>query len=136
MRQISGIRPVIVFLSLCCLTSAYSHAAEPVATRMRNVVCHLGKGIEMRVDDLNGRLVSTRSGPPVFDDVNSYVVDIQSARVSLTAESLTNLMNNYVFAGPDAPLSKLKIEIEGNELKQSGVLVKAVHVPFYLRAAI
>jgi len=103
---------------------------------MRNVIFHLGKGIEMRVDDLNGRLVNTRSGPPVFDDVNSYVVDIQSARVSLTAESLTNLMNNYVFAGPDAPLSKLKIEIEGNKLKQSGVLVKAVPVPFHLRAAI
>jgi hypothetical protein len=103
---------------------------------MRNVVFHLGKGIEMRVDDLNGRLVSTRSGPPVFDEVTSYVVDIQSARVSLTAESLTNLMNNYVFAGPDAPLSKLKIEIEGNELKQSGVLVKGVPVPFHLRAAI
>jgi hypothetical protein len=56
--------------------------------------------------------------------------------VSLTADSLTNLMNNYVFAGPDAPLKKLKIEIEGNELKQSGVLVKAVPVPFHLRAAI
>jgi hypothetical protein len=129
-------RQVILSLLLCCFSSASIHAAEPVATRMRNVVFHLGKGIEMRVDDLNGRLVSTRSGPPVFDDVNSYVVDIQSARVSLTAESLTNLMNNYVFAGPDAPLSKLKIEIEGNELKQSGVLVKAVPVPFHLRAAI
>ncbi len=90
----------------------------------------------MRVDDLNGRLVSAGSGPPVFDDVNSYVVEIQSARVALTADSLTNLMNNYVFAGPDAPLRKLKIEIEGNELKQSGVLVKGVSVPFHLRAAI
>lgn len=103
---------------------------------MRHVVFHLSKGIEMRVDDLTGRLVSAGSGPPVFDDVNSYVVDIQSARVSLTADSLTNLMNNYVFAGPDAPLRKLKIEIEGNELKQSGVLVKGVPVPFHLRAAI
>jgi hypothetical protein len=129
-------RRIILFLLLCYFSSASIHAAEPVATRMRNVVFHFGKGIEMRVDDLNGRLVSTRSGPPVFDDVNSYAVDIQSARVSLTADSLTNLMNNYVFAGPNAPISKLKIEIEGNELKQSGVLVKAVPVPFHLRAAI
>ena len=45
-------------------------------------------------------------------------------------------MNNYVFAAADAPLRKLKIEIEGNELKQSGVLVKGVHVPFHLRASI
>ena len=113
-----------------------SGAAEPVATRMRHVVFHLGNGIEMRVDDLNGSLVSASSGPPVFDDVKSYVVEIQSARVALTAESLTNLMNHYVFAGDDAPIKKLKIEIEGNELKQSGVLAKAVPVPFHLRASI
>ena len=113
-----------------------SAAAEPVATRMRHVVFHLGNGIEMRVDDLNGSLVSASSGPPVFDDVNSYVVEIQSARVSLTPESLTNLMNHYVFAGDNSPLKKLKIEIEGNELKQSGVLAKAVPVPFHLRASI
>jgi hypothetical protein len=111
-------------------------AAEPVATRMRHVVFHLGKGIELRVDDLNGRLMSAGLGPPVFDDVNSYVVDIQSARVSLTAASLTNLLNNYVFAAADAPLRKLKIEFEGNELKQSGVLVKSVPIPFHLRASI
>ena len=129
-------RRVIPFLLLFCCSSASIRAAEPVATRMRHVVFHLSKGIEMRVDDLTGRLVSAGSGPPVFDDVNSYVVDIQSARVSLTPESLTNLMNNYVFTGPDAPLKKLKIEIEGNELKQSGVLVKGVSVPFHLRAAI
>jgi hypothetical protein len=128
-------RRVIPIVLLCCWSSSL-HAAEPVATRMRHVVFHLSKGIEMRVDDLIGRLMSAGSGPPVFDDVNSYVVDIQSARVSLTAESLTNLMNNYVFAAPDAPLRKLKIEIEGNELKQSGVLVKGVSVPFHLRASI
>jgi len=90
----------------------------------------------MRVDDLNGHLVSAGSGPPVFDDVSSYVVDIQSARVSLTAESLTNLLNHYVFAAPNAPLRKLKIEFEGSELKQSGVLVKGVPIPFHLRASI
>jgi hypothetical protein len=60
------------------LLIASIHAAEPVATRMRHVVFHLSKGIEMRVDDLNGRLVSAGSGPPVFDDVNSYVVDIHT----------------------------------------------------------
>jgi hypothetical protein len=127
---------VIPIVLLCCFASAGVHAAEPVGTRMRHVVFHLGKGIEMRVDDLDGRLVSVASGPPAFDDVKSYVVEIRYARVSLTAESLTNLMNNYVFAAADAPLKKLKIQIEGNELTQSGVLVKGVPVPFRLRASI
>lgn len=129
-------RRVIPIALLCWSASTGARAAEPVATRMRHVVFHLGKGIEMRVDDLNGRLVSTTSGPPAFDDVSSYVVEMEYARVSLTAESLTNLMNNYVFAAADAPLKKLKIEIEGNELKQSGVLVKGLSVPFHLRASI
>jgi hypothetical protein len=121
---------------LCCLTSVSVGAAEPVAARMRHVLFHLGQGIEMRVNDLDGHLVSAAAGPPTFDDVNSYVVEIRYARVSLTAASLTNLMNNYVFAAADAPLKKLKIEIEGNELRQSGVLVKGVPVPFRLRASI
>jgi len=129
-------RRVILIVWLCCLWPAPLFAAEPVATRMRHVAFHLGKGIELCVDDLNGHLVSAGSGPPVFDDVNSYVVDIQWARVSMTADSLTNLLNNYVFAAPDAPLKKLKIDIEGNELKQSGVLVKGVPIPFHLRASI
>ena len=129
-------RRVIPLVLLCWYASAGVRAAEPVAARMRHVVFHLGQGIEMQVEDLNGHLVSTASGPPVFDDVSSYLVEIESARVSLTAESLTNLMNNYVFSAADAPLKKLKIEIEGNELKQSGVLVKGLPVPFHLRASI
>src|SRR6266545_3148004 len=129
-------RPIIPIVLLCCVTSVSARAAEPVAARMRHVLFHLGKGIEMRVDDLDGHLVSATAGPPTFDDVKSYVVEIRYARVSLTAASLTNLMNNYVFAAADAPLKKLKIEIEGNELRQSGVLVKAVPIPFHLRASI
>ena len=58
-------RRVILLLLLCWSASAGARAAEPVAARMRHVVFHLGKGIEMYVvDDLNGRLVSTASGVP------------------------------------------------------------------------
>jgi hypothetical protein len=102
---------------------------------MRNVVFHLGHGVVLRVDDLSGRLVSTTPDkPPVFDDVNAYRIEIDSARVSMTAESLTNLMNNYVFAYEGAPLTDLRITIVGNELHQSGTLRKGVGVPFSLRA--
>ncbi len=82
--------------------------AAAVATRMRNVNLHIGRGIVLRVDDLSGRMLSRVSGkPPVFDDLDSYVLDIDAARVSMTAESLTNLMNNYVFAYPGAPFTHL-----------------------------
>src|SRR2546428_14142558 len=96
--------------SLMCLAALAEGRSERVATRMRNLLFHLGNGIDLRVIDLAGHLVSRAPDkPPVFDDVDSYLIDIESARVSLTAESLTNLMNNYVFASADAPLKNLKI---------------------------
>ncbi len=123
--------------SLLCLAAIAEAGSQPVGTRMRNLLFHLGNGIELHVIDLSGHLVSRAPGkPPVFDDVDSYLLDIQSARVSMTAESLTNLMNNYVFTAPDAPLKNLKITIEGNELHQSGTLKKGVGVPFTMRGTI
>ncbi len=113
-----------------------SSAAPGVATHMRHVVFHLGPGIELRVDDLAGHLASRTSGPVVFDDVRSYVVQIESARVAMTPESLTNLMNTYVFAGPDAPISNIRIGVDGSEMTQSGTLKKGVPIPFSLRAAL
>jgi hypothetical protein len=111
--------------------------AVPVATRMRNVTLHIGQGIELRIDDLSGRMLSRVSGkPPVFDDLDSYVIDIDAAHVSMTGESLTNLMNNYVFAYPGAPLTHLTIGIENGELTQSGTLRKGIGVPFTMHATV
>jgi len=68
--------------------------------------------------------------------VNSYVIEIDSARVSMTAGSLTNLMNNVLFAGPSAPIKDTRVEIDGAELKQTGTLRKGVSVPFTMRASL
>ncbi len=128
----------VAWLSLTAAapSRAVGTRSEPVATRMRNTVFHLGHGIELRVEDLSGHLISKTSGPPLFDDVKSYIVDVQHARVAMTAESLTNLMNNYVFASPDAPFKNLRIGIEGGELTQSGTLKKGIGVPFTIRATV
>jgi hypothetical protein len=108
-----------------------------VGTRMQNVLFHLGNGVELHVRTLSGQLVSATAGtPPVFDDVNSYVLEIDSARVSMTPESLTSLMNNVVFADAHAPIRKLKIAVEGSELQSTGVLEKGVGVPFTMRARV
>jgi hypothetical protein len=125
------------FVIALCATGAMAAAGPPsVATRMHHVTFHVGNGVELRVDDLAGRLRSRTSGPPVFDNVNSYLIDIDAGRVSMTPESLTNLMNNHVFASPDAPISNIKIAIEGGELTQSGTLKKGIPVPFTVRATV
>jgi len=120
-----------------CASVAISAATPPsVATRMHHVTFHVGKGVALQVDDLIGRLRSRTAAPVVFDDVNAYAVEIDSARVSMTPDSLTNLMNNHVFASADAPISNIKVGIEGDELTQSGTLKKGVPVPFTVRATV
>jgi hypothetical protein len=121
------------------LIPAISLAArpEPVQVRMENVNFHVGQGIELRVLHLAGRLASAAPGKlPTFDDVNSYVIEIDSARVSMTMSSLTNLMNNVLFADADAPIKHVTVETEGTELKQTGTLKKGVSIPFTMRASV
>jgi len=104
---------------------------------MENVNFHVGRGVELRVLHLTGRLASATPGKvPTFDDVNSYVIEIESARVAMTAASLTSLMNNVLFAGPDAPIKDTRVEIDGSELRQTGTLRKGVSVPFTMRASL
>jgi hypothetical protein len=109
---------------------------EVVGARMRHVLMQLGYGASLRIDDLRGHLRSRTQNPPTFDDINSYEMVIDYARTAVDSESLTNLMNNYVFAAEDAPIKKLAVSIEGNELVQSGTLKKAVPIPFRMRASI
>jgi len=124
-------------LAMLVAAPVFAADTQSVATRMQNVHVHLGNGVELRIDTLFGRLARFKPGtPPTFDDVGSYVLEIESARLAMTPESLTNLMNNYVFADAKAPISHLKIEIEGSELKQSGTLKKGIDVPFTMRAQI
>jgi hypothetical protein len=104
---------------------------------MENVNFHVGYGIELRVLHLTGRLAAAAPGKvPTFDDVNSYVIEIESARVAMSAASLTNLMNNVLFAGPTAPIEDTRVEIDGAELRQTGTLRKGVSVPFTMHASL
>lgn len=112
------------------------HAAAVVTTRMRHLILHFPNGVTLQVNDLRGHLESRKPGPPVFDDVNSYLVALDFAKVSMSGESLTRLMNAYVFASKDSPIEKIAVRVEGQELVQSGVLKKGISVPFTMRAAV
>ena len=126
-----------ILLVLLMPAMSFAGGSDHVQVRMENVNLHVGHGVELRVLYLTGRLASATPGKvPTFDDVNSYVIEIDSARVSMSAGSLTNLMNNVLFAGPDAPIKNTKVEIEGAELRQTGTLKKGVSLPFTMRASL
>jgi hypothetical protein len=111
--------------------------APAVGAEIRNVVLHLGNGVVLDVRELDGKLLSRRAGsPPVFDDIQSYEIAIDHATVSMAPDSLTSLMNNYVFADPKAPIKGSKVTIENGQLKQSGTLHKGVAIPFTATASV
>ncbi len=101
----------------------------PVKIAMRNVDFHLTDHITMHMASLNGRLTPTKEFP-VFDDKNSFALDVDSASVVVSAAALTSDLNDYVFAAADAPLKKLEVTTQGNQLIVKGLLVSKGGIPF------
>jgi hypothetical protein len=80
--------------------------AGAVDIQMKNVNFRLAQDIVLEVGTLRGKLRRIRPEVPVtFDDSTSVIVEIDSARVAVTPESLTALLNSYVMAYDDAPIN-------------------------------
>ncbi len=106
-----------------------------VSARFRNVHFHMWPGVALDLDDLTGRMYSTRSDRVVsFDDKTSFVLAIDTGQVGLRVDDLSRLMNTYVFAYVGAPLRGLTFSTEGNHLVQRGILHKVVDIPFEMTA--
>ena len=70
---------------------------------MKNVQYHLTDKIIVHITILNGKLIPKPGEIVVFDNKQSFTIAVDSAKVSMTPASLTNDMNDFVFAKPDAP---------------------------------
>lgn len=101
-----------------------------VQTQMRNVMYHFSGEISVHIRALRGELVPIKGNLPIFDDKNSFILRIASAEIAMTPKSLSNALNSYVFAKPDAPLKDVSIQIDGNRLKIKGKLHNKGNVPF------
>ena len=102
---------------------------------MRNVDFRVGGDIVLHIRRMNG-MMRGRGGVVDFDDKTSFATWISRAEVGLTAEDLTHLMNNHVFAYRGAPLRDLKIELRDGHMIQSGILHKGVDIPFKMKAEV
>jgi hypothetical protein len=122
-------------ISLCSnpphpTTAPDTGGSATVRTAMKNVEFHLTDRIVIYVSALNGKLTPKQGDIAIFDDKSSFGIDVDSANVSITPAALSNDMNDFVFANPDAPLKKLSATIEGNELTVKGLLVSKGGIPF------
>lgn len=110
---------------------------DSVQFQMKNVNFLLAPDIALEVKTLRGQLQSSKADVPVtFDDPASFVVNIDTAEVAVTPESLTTLMNSYVFAYPGAPVKDVTMTIKGNHLIQKGTIHKKVDLPFEIEGSI
>jgi len=129
MRRMLFIMPALVVG--CLVTGRHSHAQQDqqptkttaVQTEMRNVMYHFTDNVTVQILQLRGALVPVRqSSLPIFDDSRSFNLEISSADINMTTDSLANVLNQYVFAASDAPLKGLSVTTEGNSLKVKGKL--------------
>jgi hypothetical protein len=106
-----------------------------VNARFRHVHFHMWPGVSLQLDELTGRMHSTRpDGVVSFDDKRSFVLGIDSGVVGLDLDDLSRLMNTYVFAYRGAPLKGLSFATDGARLIQRGVVHKIVDIPFEMTA--
>jgi hypothetical protein len=104
---------------------------ETVAVEMQNVMYHFTDRIAVHIFNLDGKLLSAKPNEiPVFDDDRSFIVAISSAEISISTKSMANVLNQHVFAAPDAPLKNIDISVEGGKLKIKGRLHSKGDIPF------
>src|ERR1051325_8640755 len=128
----------IVLLSLAMLSCVRAEAArQPVEVEMRNVDLHITADITLHVTHLRGRFEPVgRRDVPYLDDKTSYAVNVDTGIVSIDIASLNALMTRTM-AGGGSNVDKLKISVDDKgDLKQKGVIDKAVNIPFSVHAGV
>src|SRR4051812_31490860 len=97
--------------------------ATPVQVQMRHTDFHVDSSIVLHIDFLRGELRPTSAEhSPYFDDKNSFILAIDSARIAIAPAGLGDLMNRYTFAYPGSPLRRLRISVDKGQIKQQGAL--------------
>lgn len=122
-------------LVACLLASVVCAQEQPsehgrVRTQMRNIFYHYTDTIAAHIAYLQGYLVPVgKAGFPIFEDPNSFEVDVHAAEISINTAALANVLNQYAFAAPDAPIKSVRVSAQGSKLKMQGRL-RAGDVPF------
>src|SRR6478736_1411427 len=119
---------VVSFISACAVAGAqegpqHSKDGGAVKVQMHNVMYHFTDQIAVHLINVGGSLVPTSTGHiPVFDDKNSFELQIAAAEMTMDPQSLANVLNTHVFSAKDAPLKDIAITIEKGRLKVKGKL--------------
>jgi hypothetical protein len=129
----------LFLVSACLLNPQFTQAqtrtgetpkSQPVQVVMKNVMYHYSAPTAVHIVRLQGQLVPTKpDGIVVFDDLNSFTLAIASAEISISCDSLAQVLNQNVLSSKNAPMKDLILENKKNQLMAKGKLKKG-DVPF------
>jgi hypothetical protein len=102
-----------------------------VQAQMHNVMYHFSDNVSVDLRNLGGELIPAKADSfPVFDDKNSFTLQIAAAEIAMAPQSLANALNANVFNGKDSPLKDIGVTIEKGSIKVKGKLHKKGDVGF------
>jgi hypothetical protein len=117
--------------SLAKLPQEKGSKRSAVQVDMRNVMYHFTDQVAVHILQLHGLVLPTqRARLPVFDDVQSFAFAIHFAEIAIGTDALSNVLNQYVFAAPDAPIKDVAVTTAGNSVKVRGKLHAKGDIPF------
>ncbi len=100
-----------------------SSKGEPVEVQMHDVLYHFQENMAVHIRRLGGELEPIGNAQfPVFDDKNSFQLNIRAAEMAITLQSMANVLNQYVFERKDSPVKDVSLKIEKGRLKIKGKL--------------
>ncbi|MSR36124.1 MAG: hypothetical protein EXR95_05690 [Gemmatimonadetes bacterium] len=80
----------------------------------RNVDFRFDEDLVLRIRSLRVIMKVDSDGPVVFDDPDSFVMELAGAETSMGARDITALLGRYVFGYPGAPLKELTVRPEAD----------------------
>jgi hypothetical protein len=102
-----------------------------VQTQMRNVMYHFTDSASVHIKSLVGELVPVSPAEfPVFDNKDSFRLRIKFADITIAASDLASVLNSYVFARDNSPLTGVSISIENGRMLLKGKLHNVGVIPF------
>lgn len=103
---------------------------------MHHVLFRAMDNVVLQVDSLQGVLAPTRRhGIISLDDKNSFSVDAESAKASISSADLAALANGFILPRAKTPLSNLKLTFNPDQsISVKGDFHKVVDVPFSAKA--
>jgi hypothetical protein len=118
-------------------TASSSRPESPVQVAMRNVTYHFTEPISVHIVELQGTLTPTKAGTIViFDDKNSFALNLSSAEIGISCGAMAQIMNEHVFAAADAPIKNVAIASKGARLIIKGELHTRGGLPFEVQGSL